>query len=160
MRRSILLTVLAAMAAFAGACTDTTSPVPNKPATPTPTATASPTASPVPGPSGSPVAGAKTTDSLVGKWNGPEGTYLNVTKKGEKFEIEVKNLDGSKTYEGTAKGEVIEFTRNGKTETVKHATGEETGMKDMLKETNCVVITKGSEGFCQQATTTAKPAAK
>jgi hypothetical protein len=146
------------MTAFAGACTDTTNPAPNKPATPTPTA--SPTATPVAGPTGSPVAGAKTADSLVGKWNGPEGTYLNVTKKGEKFEIEVKNLDGSKTYEGTAKGEVIEFTRNGKTETVKHATGEETGMKDMLKETNCVVITKGSEGFCQQAAATAKPAAK
>ena len=159
MRRLILLTVLAASAANAGACTEANNPAPNKPATPTPAASASPAASPAASPSGSPVAGAKTADSLVGKWNGPEGTYLNVSKKGEKFEIEVKNLDGSKTYEGTAKGDVIEFTRNGKTETVKHATGEETGMKDMLKETNCVVITKGSEGFCQQAAT-AKPAAK
>ena len=151
MRRSILLTVFAAMAAFAGACTETPKPADPKPATPTPTASVSPTVVPVAG-------DKKAADSLAGKWNGPEGTYLNVTKKGEKFEIEIKNLDGSKTYEGTAKGDVIEFTRNGKTETVKHATGEETGMKDMLKETNCVVVTKGSERFCQVAAV--KPAAK
>lgn len=158
MRRSILLTVFAASAAFAGACTETTKPADPKPATPTPAASASPTVSPVAGP-GLPVAGdKKTADSLAGKWNGLEGTFLNVTKKGEKFEIEVKNLDGSKTYEGSARGNVIEFTRNGKTETIKHATGEETGMKDMLKETNCVVITKGSEGFCQGAPV--KPAGK
>jgi hypothetical protein len=46
---------------------------------------------------------------------------------------------------------VIEFVRNGKTETVKTATGAETGMKGFEKETNCVVVTKGSEGFCRKA---------
>jgi hypothetical protein len=45
---------------------------------------------------------------------------------------------------------VIEFARNGKTETIKSATAEETGMKWLKGEKNCVVITKGSEGYCKQ----------
>ena len=45
---------------------------------------------------------------------------------------------------------MIEFTRKGKTESVKTATGAETGMKGFEKETNCVVVTKGSEGFCKK----------
>lgn len=86
----------------------------------------------------------------MGRWPGKEGTYLNITKKGDKYSIEIANLDGPKTYEGTAKGDTIEFTRNGKTETIKAATGAETGMKDFEKESNCVVVNKGTEGFCKK----------
>jgi hypothetical protein len=75
---------------------------------------------------------------------------LNITKKADKYSIEIANQDGPKTFEGTAKGDAIEFTRNGKTETIKAATGAETGVKDFEKETNCVVVTKGSEGFCKK----------
>ena len=89
-------------------------------------------------------------DALVGRWNGPEGTFLNVTKNGEKYSIEIANLDGPKKFEGAAKGDMIEFTRNGKTESIRAATGAETGMKGFEKETNCVVVTKGSEGFCKK----------
>jgi hypothetical protein len=105
-------------------------------------------------PASSPATDGKATvgkaDTLVGQWPGVEGTYLKVDKKGDKYEIEIKNLDGSKKYEGTAKGDVIEFSRNGKTETIKAATAEETGMKWLKGEKNCVVITKGSEGYCKQ----------
>jgi hypothetical protein len=131
-----------------GAC-QTTEPV--KPGTPV--NQASPITSPSQAPTGSPAADNKTVgkaDTLVGKWPGVEGTYLEVEKKGDKYEIEIKNLDGSKKYEGTAKGDVIEFSRNGKTETIKAATAEETGMKWLKGEKNCVVITKGSEGYCKQ----------
>ena len=153
MRRSILLTVLAAMAALGAACTSTTD---NKPAASTTAATpvvaSSPAASPASSPAASPASVEnKKADALVGKWTGPEGTYIDVTKNGDKFKVELKNLDGSKTYDGTAKDGVIEFVRNGKTETVKTATGVETGMKGFEKETNCVVVTKGSEGFCRKA---------
>ncbi len=150
MRRSILLTVLAAIVATVAACD------PNKPevkpaASPSPAASVSPAASPAMSPSGSPAAaGTSKVDALVGRWTGPEGTYLNVSKSGEKYSIEIKNLDAAKTFEGTAKGDTIEFTRNGKTETIKAATGGETGMKGFEKETNCVVVTKGSEGFCKK----------
>lgn len=64
--------------------------------------------------------------------------------------IEIADLDGPKTYEGTAKGDVIEFTRNGKTETIKAASGADTGMKGFEQESNCVVVTKGKEGFCRK----------
>ena len=152
MRRSILLTVFAAMAAISAACSNT----PEKPATTvpvsTPAVTSSPAASPAAVPAVSPaVTDANKVDTLVGRWTGPEGTYLDVSKNGDKFKVEIKNLDGSKTFEGSAKDGVIEFVRNGKTETVKTATGVETGMKGFEKETNCVVVTKGSEGFCRKA---------
>lgn len=139
------------------ACTPETKPTVNTPPVSSPSPAASPTASPT----GSPVATApgadKTGDKTAskveawaGKWTGVEGTYLNITKKGDKYTVEIANLDGPKTYEGTARGDTIEFTRNGKTETIKAATGAETGMKYLDKETNCLVVTKGSEGFCRK----------
>ena len=152
----------AAMAVFiVGACTAPEAP---KPPTPTasPITTQSPAASPeVANP------GEAAVQKLVGKWDGPEGTYLSVTEKmgadgkqqlPRKFEVEIKDLDKAEKFEGTAKNSVIEFTRNGKTETVKAATGAETGMKHLEKETNCVVVTKGSEGFCKKADAPSAPA--
>ena len=150
MRRSIVLAsvIVSAIAALA-ACqpTETAKTGTNVPS-------ASPIASPsqAASPAASPAADNKTVgkaDTLVGQWPGVEGTYLKVDKKGEKYEIEIKNLDGSKKFEGTAKGDVIEFSRNRKTETIKTATAEETGMKWLKGEKNCVVITKGSEGYCK-----------
>ena len=141
--------LLAAMIVTAAACTSDKPEV--KPSSPTPTASVSPAISPTGSPSATPAnAGTSKVDSLVGRWTGPETSYLNVSKKGEKYSIEIANLDGPKTYEGTAKGDLIEFSRNGKTETIKAATGAETGMKGFEKETNCVVVTKGSEGFCKK----------
>jgi len=159
MRRSILLTVCAAGAVALGACTSAAPD--NKPAsspTPVSSPSASPAVSPSASPTGSPAAddkgGKNKAENLTGRWPGVEGTYLNITKKAgtdDKYTIEIANLDGPKTFEGTAKGDTIEFTRNGKSETIKAATGEETGMKYLLEEKNCVVVTKGSEGFCRKA---------
>jgi hypothetical protein len=150
LRRSVLLSVFAAAAFGIAACTPSTTDV-KPPATPAPSpaASTSPAASPASSPAANPGAVSKV-DSLIGKWPGTEGTYLNIAKKGDKYSIEIANLDGPKTFEGTAKGDSIEFTRNGKVETIKAATGVETGMKDFEKETNCVVVTKGSEGFCKK----------
>jgi hypothetical protein len=142
--RSILLTVFSIAAFGIAACT---TPEVKSPATPSPSpvAPASPAASPA-----ASVNPTSKVDSLVGRWPGVEGTYLNIVKKGDKYSIEIANLDGAKTFEGTAKGDSIEFTRDGKTETVKAASGVETGMKGLEKETNCVVVTKGKEGFCKK----------
>lgn len=154
MKRTIMLVSLVfAGIGFLGACASE----PTKPPASTPPSTpaASPSATPAASPSGSPAASpagppaANKADAMTGKWPGAEGTYLNITKKGEKFSIEIANLDGPKTFEGTAKGDAIEFTRNGKTETVKHATGDETGMKWFAGKKECLVVTKGSEGFCR-----------
>ena len=82
--------------------------------------------------------------------DGPLGTSLNVTKNGEKYKVEIKNLDGTQTFDGAAVGDTVQFTRKGKLETIKAATAEETGMKWLQGEKNCVVITKRSEGYCRK----------
>jgi hypothetical protein len=144
--------VLATIVVTAAACDPSAQNKPPAPSTPAPAASASPAGSPSASPTGSPVstAGASKTEALVGRWPGEGGAYLNVTKKADKYSVEIANLDGPQTFEGTAKGDVIEFTRKGKTETIKAATGAETGMKGFEKETNCVVVTKGSEGYCKK----------
>ena len=158
LRRSGLLTIFAAWAAFLSACSGSAGTGPVKPAaSPSPIAVVSPTAVPAV----SPVTGEKMAgpEKLVGHWNGPEGTYINITEKTtdtaarvlpRAFLVEINNLDKAETFEGIANGDVIEFKRGGKTESVKTATGVETGMKGFEKETDCVVVTKGSEGFCKK----------
>ena len=160
LRRLFLLVSAATAAVMVGACT--TPEAPKAPNT-TPAATQSPATSPeVANP------GEAAVQKLLGKWDGPEGTFLSVTEKmgadgkqqlPRKFEVEIKDLDKAEKFEGTAKNGAIEFARKGKTETVKAATGAETGMKHLEKETNCVVVTKGSEGFCKKADASTKPAA-
>ena len=120
------------------------------PASPSPVATSTPAASPAGSPSPASNIAAGKADSLIGRWAGTGEAYLNVTKKGDKFSIEIAGASGPKTFEGTAKGDVIEFMRNGKTETLRAGSGGDTGVKGFEKETNCVVITKGTEGFCKK----------
>lgn len=161
MRRPFLLSAIAFAAFVLGACSGGPTTTPPK-TTSTPATTSSPAVSPeVANP------GEAAVQKLIGKWDGPEGTYLSVTEKmaddgkqqlPRKFEVEIKDLDKAEKFEGTAKNGTIEFTRKGKTETVKAATGAETGMKYLEKETNCVVVTKGSEGFCKKSDPAAEPA--
>jgi len=160
LRIAIALVLVAGAALFA-AC----QPEVNKqPAAPAPSPSASPSSSPSASPSASPSGSpANKLESWAGKWQGVEGTYLTITKKAEavdktkpastgeeKFTIVIANLDKPSTYEGVAKGDHIEFVRNGKTEMIKAATGAETGMKGFENEKNCLVVTKGSEGFCRK----------
>jgi hypothetical protein len=141
--------VVAAIAALS-ACTQQGE---TKPGTTVPVA--SPSQSPASSPTGSPVAGDKKdvtgVAALVGEWPGQEGASLKVTKNGEKYEVEIKTKEGTKKFEGTAKGsDSIEFTRNGKSELIKAATLEETGMKWAGGEKSCVVINKGTEAYCKK----------
>ena len=57
------------------------------------------------------------TDKWLGKWIGPEGTYLVLSKNAEKYVVEINSLDGPATYDGTSAGDRIEFQRNGKQST-------------------------------------------
>jgi len=146
MRRSLVLaSLVVAAVAVIGGCTQTGETKPG---------TTIPAASPAASPSQSPVADDKKpvskVDSLQGEWPGQEGALLKVEKKGDKYEIEIKTKEGSKKFEGTAKGDAIEFVRNGKTETIKAATLEESGLKWAGGEKTCVVIIKGSEAFCKK----------
>lgn len=154
MRRSIVSVLFVAAIGVLGACTSTTEVTKTVPNTAPAVPAASPVASPAVSPSVDPKAPAAAPSAkivaLEGKWSGVEGTYLNVTKKADKYSVEIKNLDKAETFEGVAKGDTIEFKRKDKLETIKAATPEETGMKWLTGEKNCVVITKGSEGYCRK----------
>ena len=157
MRRSMILVLFVAAVGVLGACTSTPEVklVP-KNASPSPASSgtsATPSVNPSVSPTVDPKAPSAPSAKLValeGRWPGVEGTYLNVTRKGEKYSVEIKNLDTAETFEGFAKGDVIEFKRKDKAETIMAATAEETGMKWLAGEKNCVVITKGSEGYCRK----------
>jgi len=93
---------------------------------------------------------ALPTDAWTGKWIGVEGLALDI-QPGDgpgKYALAVTLLDGTSNYEGTAAGETISFTREGKTETIRKATGDETGLKYLAGKTNCLMIRSG-EGFCR-----------
>jgi hypothetical protein len=146
----MLASLVVSGVAALGACqpAETVKPGTNVPAA-SPITSPSQAASPTTSPSNDGKVVVGKADALVGVWPGIEGASLTVAKKGDKYEIEIKAKDGSKKFEGTAKGDAIEFSRNGKTDSIKAATAEETGLKWLKGEKNCVVITKGSEGFCK-----------
>jgi hypothetical protein len=88
------------------------------------------------------------TDQWLGKWIGPEGTYLVLSNQGTGYLVEINSLDGLATYEGASAGEHIDFERNGKTESIRAGSGLETGMKWLLDKKNCLIVRSG-EGFCR-----------
>jgi hypothetical protein len=109
-------------------------------------------ASTVNSPSGNPATAPPTanspTDQWLGQWNGPEGTYLLLSKNRSKYVIKIQSLDGQATYEGIPAGDRIQFKRDGKTEIIHAGSGGETGMKWLLDKKNCLIIEVG-EGFCR-----------
>lgn len=108
---------------------------------------------------------ALPTDAWIGKWIGVEGLVLDIQPAGEHghYVLSVTLLDGTNSYDGTADGDVIRFTRNGRPESVRAATGDQTGLKWLAGKQNCLMIQQG-EGFCREengakaAAPTASPA--
>ena len=88
------------------------------------------------------------TDKWLGKWNGPEGTFLQLVGGGGKYELTVQNLDGPRTFQARAAGDRIEFERDGLKESVRATNGAETGMKWLSEKTNCLTVRAG-EGYCK-----------
>jgi hypothetical protein len=90
------------------------------------------------------------TDAWIGKWIGVEGLVLDIQPAGEagKYILSVTLLDGTKSYDGTADGDMIRFTRDGAPQSVRTATGDETGLKWLAGKQNCLMIQQG-EGFCR-----------
>jgi hypothetical protein len=112
---------------------------------PPPAANAPPTPPPVPAPE--PVEPDVLADWL-GKWIGPEGTSLTLSRKGDGFDLVIESLDGPAPYVGRAIDGGIEFERNGRMETLRATDGAGTGMKWLADKTDCLVIAPG-EGFCR-----------
>ena len=89
-----------------------------------------------------------TTDRWLGRWIGPEGTFLLLEGGNGTYEVTIQNLDGPRRFQGAAVGEQIEFDRDGVKESLHATDGAGTGMKWLSDKANCLTIRVG-EGFCR-----------
>jgi hypothetical protein len=89
-----------------------------------------------------------STDQWLGRWDGPEGTFLHLEGGKGTYVITIQDLDGPKTFQGKAAGDHIEFERNGVKESIRATNGAETGMKWLSEKSDCLTIRTG-EGFCR-----------
>jgi len=84
----------------------------------------------------------------VGRWMGPEGTYLDVIPAGGAYDIVIRNLNGARTFSGHAAADRMHFTRDGVSESIRAGTGADTGMKWLADKSQCLVVKRG-EGYCR-----------
>lgn len=83
-----------------------------------------------------------------GRWQGPEGTYLELNEIGGRYQVVVSNLDGPRTFDATVSGSVVTFVRDGVKETLRAGSGADTGMKWLADKSDCLVV-KAGEGYCR-----------
>ena len=88
------------------------------------------------------------TDRWIGKWDGPEGTFLEITGGNGNYKITIQDLDGATHYDGVAHSNQIKFERNGKVETLQVSNGADTGMKWLVEKDDCL-RTQPGEGWCR-----------
>lgn len=88
-------------------------------------------------------------DQWIGRWQGPEGTYLDIGKDGDGYRITISDLDGPRTFQGFARDDSLAFERDGQKESLRHGNGAATGMKWLADKQNCLVVKPG-EGFCRE----------
>jgi hypothetical protein len=89
-----------------------------------------------------------SADAWLGKWIGPEGTFLELARADGGYDVLVQSLDGPAHYAGVPVDAHIEFTRAGKRESIQATDGPGTGMKWLAEKHDCLVI-QPSEGFCR-----------
>lgn len=122
------------------------------PATPAATAAVPATPAALPPPDMAPPAAepapASGPDAWLGKWMGPEGTFMAIEKADAGYQLTISDLDGMKFYQGKRAGDGIEFERAGKTESIHATDGKATGMKWLADKANCLTIHAG-EGYCR-----------
>lgn len=101
-----------------------------------------------PAPSESGAGSPDVAQAWVGKWHGPEGTFLEIQVTGGRYTLEIANLDSSRTFAAEPDDRGLSFERRGVRETVRATDGTGTGMKWLADKTDCLVI-KAGEGFCR-----------
>lgn len=109
----------------------------------------SPAPAPVIAASPSDAVATPSTDQWLGKWNGPEGTFLQLAGSNGRYEVTIQNLDGPRTFQGKTAGQQIAFERGGVKETLRATNGAETGMKWLSEKSNCLTVRTG-EGYCRE----------
>jgi hypothetical protein len=95
-------------------------------------------------------AASSAAEAWVGRWNGPEGSYLEIVQRGHgAYEVTLNDLDEPKTYAATASADRLSFERDGVREAIRATDGAGTGMKWLDGKTRCLVVKPG-EGFCRE----------
>jgi len=84
----------------------------------------------------------------LGRWTGPEGTYMDLARTDAEYSVTIKNLDAARTFQATPDASGFTFERDGVQETVRATDGPGTGMKWLADKANCLVVRPG-EGFCR-----------
>jgi hypothetical protein len=84
----------------------------------------------------------------LGRWTGPEGTYLDLARTDEQFSVTIRNLDAARTFAAEPDASGFTFERDGVQETIRATDGPGTGMKWLADKANCLVVRPG-EGFCR-----------
>ena len=140
MKRLILLVALAALSACSQGAEEKNPVVAD-------TETAAET--PVPGP-----AATHSHADFAGEWFGPEGLFVEVALDGPgAYRLTMAaDLDAPAegvAYQGRDAEGGIAFVRDGQTMLLKRATGDETGLKYLEGETDCLMVQEG-EGFCRK----------
>lgn len=87
-------------------------------------------------------------DTWLGEWRGPEGTALRLSATGDAYRIAITNLDGERTFHGTAGVNEISFERDGVVEIIRAGNGIDTGMKWLVDKHDCLIVRSG-EGYCR-----------
>ncbi len=90
----------------------------------------------------------------LGRWNGPEGLFLDIKAGAQPGTVALTlkdNLDTQADYVGRLDGDVIRFERRGASESIRFGTGMETGFKYLQDRTDCVIVIAGQEGYCRPA---------
>lgn len=88
------------------------------------------------------------TDGWLGRWNGPEGTFLLLEGGNGNYQVTVQNLDGPRVFAGVGVREQVRFERDGVTEFIRATDGAATGMKWLADKSTCLTIRFG-EGYCR-----------
>ena len=84
----------------------------------------------------------------LGRWTGPEGGWLEITRTDDTYMVTVMNLDGARSFPGIVDASGLAFERDGVRETIHPSDGAGTGMKWLAEKTNCLKI-KAGEGYCR-----------
>ena len=87
-------------------------------------------------------------DAWLGRWQGPEGTWLEVTGGTGTYRVTVSNLDGPRTFDAKAGSDSLVMLRDGTAETIRPGSGPDTGMKWLADKRDCLVVKRG-EGYCR-----------
>ncbi len=93
------------------------------------------------------------TDAWLGRWTGPEGLFLDIMPVPDapgQYRLTMQDrLDRKADYPGQVRGDGIAFTRDGRGFVIRRGDGEDTGFTDLAGKHDCLIVAKGSEGYCR-----------